>query len=164
MAFSVVAIGIIVLRRTHPDLERPFKIPGYPVTPILTVVFCAYIMWGLSAITWVIFLTWIAIVLLYYFAVGRRRQAEQLHLARGDRRARRATGRRMTFIVGYSPWHRIEASSTSPHNPAPIPSRSGSSWWCRTPGPRRSPGTPTASSGSGLHSRVRMPSTKPNAC
>jgi basic amino acid/polyamine antiporter, APA family len=72
MAFSVVAIGIMVLRRTHPDLERPFKIPGYPVTPILTVLICAYIMWGLAAITWVIFLSWIAIVLLYYFAVGRR--------------------------------------------------------------------------------------------
>jgi amino acid transporter len=72
MAFSVVAIGIMVLRRTHPNLERPFKIPGYPVTPILTVLICAYIMSGLAAITWVIFLTWIAIALLYYFAIGRR--------------------------------------------------------------------------------------------
>jgi basic amino acid/polyamine antiporter, APA family len=72
MAFSVVAIGIMVLRRTHPHLERPFKIPGYPVTPILTVVVCAYIMWGLAAITWVIFLVWIAIVVIYYFAFGRR--------------------------------------------------------------------------------------------
>ena len=71
MAFSVVAIGIIVLRRTHPDLERPFKVPGYPVVPILTVLVCLYIMWGLAAITWVIFLTWIAIVLIYYFSYGR---------------------------------------------------------------------------------------------
>ena len=72
MAFSVVAIGIIVLRRTHPDLERPFRIPGYPVTPILTVLVCAYIMWGLSAITWIIFVTWIAIVVIVYFLYGRR--------------------------------------------------------------------------------------------
>jgi amino acid transporter len=72
MAFSVVAIGIMVLRRTHPGLERPFKIPGYPVTPILTVVVCLYIMWGLAAVTWIIFLTWIAIVVIFYFAFGRR--------------------------------------------------------------------------------------------
>ena len=72
MAFSVVAVGIIVMRRTHPDLERPFKIPGYPVTPVLTVAACLYILWGLSAITWVIFGTWIAVVLVVYFLYGRR--------------------------------------------------------------------------------------------
>ena len=72
MAFSVVAIGIIVMRRTHPDLERPFKVPGYPVTPILTVVICLYIMWGLPLITWVIFISWLAAVALFYFAYGRR--------------------------------------------------------------------------------------------
>lgn len=73
MAFSVVAIGIVILRRTHPDLERPFKVPGYPVTPFLTVVICAYIMWGLAPITWVIFLTWIAICIAFYMVYGRRR-------------------------------------------------------------------------------------------
>jgi APA family basic amino acid/polyamine antiporter len=67
----MVAIGIIVMRRTHPDLERPFRIPGYPVTPILTVLACLYILWGLAAITWVIFGIWIAIVLLFYFFYGR---------------------------------------------------------------------------------------------
>lgn len=72
MAFSVVAIGIMVLRRTHKDLERPFKIPGYPVTPILTVAVCVYIMAGLAAITWLIFGIWIAIVVIFYFAFGRR--------------------------------------------------------------------------------------------
>lgn len=71
-AFSVVAIGILVLRRTHPDLERPFKVPGYPVTPILTVAVCAYIMWGLSLITWVIFAIWLLICLAWYFYYGRR--------------------------------------------------------------------------------------------
>lgn len=71
MAFSVVALGIMVLRKTHPDLERPFKIPGYPVTPILTILVCFYIMYGLAAITWVIFLTWIALCLIFYFVYGR---------------------------------------------------------------------------------------------
>ncbi len=72
-AFSVVALGILILRRTHPNLERPFKVPGYPVTPVLTVLICLYIMWGLAWITWVIFLTWIAIVVLFYFIYGRPR-------------------------------------------------------------------------------------------
>ena len=72
VAFSMVAIGIMVMRRTHPNLERPFKIPGYPVTPILTVVACLYILYGLAAITWVIFAVWISIVLTFYFAYGRR--------------------------------------------------------------------------------------------
>ncbi|HRN21398.1 MAG TPA: amino acid permease, partial [Prevotella sp.] len=38
VAFSVVALGVLILRRTHPDLERPFRIPGYPVTPVLTIL------------------------------------------------------------------------------------------------------------------------------
>ena len=72
MAFSAVAIGIIVMRRTHPDLERPFKVPGYPVTPVLTVLVCGYIMWGLAGITWVIFLVWITICVAFYLFYGRR--------------------------------------------------------------------------------------------
>ncbi len=72
MAFSAVAIGIIVMRRTHPELERPFKVPGYPVTPVLTVLVCAYIMWGLAGITWLIFLIWISVCVAFYLFYGRR--------------------------------------------------------------------------------------------
>lgn len=73
VAFSVVAIGVMVLRRTHPDLERPFKIPGYPVTPILTVLACAWILIKLPGITWLIFGIWIAVVVALYFAYGRHK-------------------------------------------------------------------------------------------
>ena len=73
MAFSTVAIGVIVLRRTQPDLERPFKVPGYPVTPVLTVAACIYVLSGLAAITWVIFGTWLAVVMAFYFLWGRHR-------------------------------------------------------------------------------------------
>lgn len=72
VAFSMVAIGIMVLRRTHPDLERPFRVPGYPVTPVVTVLACAYILWGLDWRTWVIFGIWIAICVGFYFLYGRR--------------------------------------------------------------------------------------------
>ncbi|MET8702418.1 amino acid permease [Kitasatospora sp. NPDC004723] len=51
IAFSVVAIGVIVLRRTQPDLPRGFKVPGYPVVPLISVAFCAYLIRGLHADT-----------------------------------------------------------------------------------------------------------------
>ena len=73
VAFSVVAIGVIVLRRTEPDLHRPFQGARVPVTPILTVAACVYVLSGLPLITWVIFAVWLAIVLAYYFLVGRHR-------------------------------------------------------------------------------------------
>lgn len=73
VAFSVVAISVIILRRTEPGLERPFKVPGYPVTPVLTVIACAYILYGIAPLTWLIFGIWLAIVLGYYFLVGRHR-------------------------------------------------------------------------------------------
>ena len=71
VAFSTVAIGVIVLRRTQPELERPFKVPGYPVTPVLTVAACVYVLSGLAAITWVIFGVWLTIVMAFYFLWSR---------------------------------------------------------------------------------------------
>jgi APA family basic amino acid/polyamine antiporter len=75
VAFSVVAVGVIVLRRTHPNLERPFTIPGYPVTPVLAVLACVWILVKLPAITWLIFGLWLVVVLAFYFAYGRRHAA-----------------------------------------------------------------------------------------
>jgi amino acid transporter len=91
VAFSVVAIGVMVLRRTHPDLERPFRIPGYPVTPILTVLVCLWIVAELPVFTWVTFIIWVAVVVSFYFAYGRRRAVlnhvtdlEEIAEPRGD--------------------------------------------------------------------------------
>jgi len=75
MAFSTVAIGIMVLRVREPNLERPFKVPGYPVTPIITVAACGYVLSGLHGVTWLIFGTWILIVVVFYLAWGRRHAA-----------------------------------------------------------------------------------------
>jgi basic amino acid/polyamine antiporter, APA family len=72
VAFSVVALGVLVLRRTHADLERPFRIPGYPVTPVLTIAACVWILIGLPMVTWVIFIVWLGVVVAFYFAYGRR--------------------------------------------------------------------------------------------
>ena len=71
-AFIVVAVGVMVLRRTAPNMPRGFKVPGYPVTPILSVIACLYVLWGLALITWVIFIVWVAVVLAFYFFWGRK--------------------------------------------------------------------------------------------
>ena len=73
VAFSMVAIAVIVLRRTKPDLYRPFRVPFFPVTPVLTVLACAYVLSGLSLFTWVVFGIWLAVVVGYYLLVGRHR-------------------------------------------------------------------------------------------
>ena len=44
-AFIVVSLGVIILRRTQPDLPRGFKVPFYPVTPILSIIACGYILY-----------------------------------------------------------------------------------------------------------------------
>lgn len=72
VAFIVVSVGVIILRRTMPDLPRGFKVPGYPVTPILSVIACVYVLSGLSLTTYAWFLLWLLIVLAFYFLWGRR--------------------------------------------------------------------------------------------
>jgi APA family basic amino acid/polyamine antiporter len=72
VAFSVVAISLMVLRRRRPDLERPFRVPLYPVVPILTVLVCLYVLVSLRPITWVICVSWLAIVFVFYLLYGRR--------------------------------------------------------------------------------------------
>ncbi|MDO5626694.1 MAG: amino acid permease [Mobilicoccus sp.] len=71
-AFLVVAVGVMILRRRRPDLKRGFSIPGYPVTPILTVVGCLYLIVQLDALTMIGFAVWSLVVVLWYLLVGRR--------------------------------------------------------------------------------------------
>jgi APA family basic amino acid/polyamine antiporter len=69
-AFVLVAIGILVLRRTRPDLERAFTCPGVPAVPILAVLAAVYLMLNLPAATWIRFFVWMAIGFVVYFAYG----------------------------------------------------------------------------------------------
>ncbi|WP_340540811.1 amino acid permease [Nocardioides sp. GXZ039] len=75
IAFIVVATAVLVLRRTQPDLERPFRVPGYPVLPLLTIAVCVYVLSGLAAVTWIIFACWLAVVLAFYLLWGRHHAA-----------------------------------------------------------------------------------------
>jgi amino acid transporter len=74
-AFIVVSVGVIVLRVREPDLPRGFKVPGYPITPIMSVAACAYILYSLHWYTWIAFTIWLAVGLLFYLVWGRRHSA-----------------------------------------------------------------------------------------
>ena len=67
VAFTVVSIGVVVLRRTSPDLPRGFRVPGYPVVPALSVLACLYLIWGLPWETDLMFGIWLVLALVLYF-------------------------------------------------------------------------------------------------
>ncbi|MGV0791647.1 amino acid permease [Mycolicibacterium sp. XJ1819] len=71
-AFVLVSAGVLVLRRSRPDLERGFRAPGVPWLPVASIVACGWLMLNLTALTWIRFLTWMAIGVVVYFLYGRR--------------------------------------------------------------------------------------------
>ena len=71
-AFVLVNIGVIVLRRTRPDLKRGFRVPFVPVFPIIGTLLCVYLMRYLDRDTWIRFVVWLAIGVVIYFLYGRR--------------------------------------------------------------------------------------------
>ncbi len=72
LAFVLVCLGIIVLRRKRPDLPRPFKTPWVPLVPILGALMCFGLMLTLPLDTWIRLGLWMAIGLAIYFGYGRR--------------------------------------------------------------------------------------------
>jgi basic amino acid/polyamine antiporter, APA family len=69
-AFAVVCLGVLVLRRTRPDIERPFKVPLVAVVAPLGTVSAIFLMLGLPLDTWLRLFVWLAIGLVIYFAYG----------------------------------------------------------------------------------------------
>ena len=69
-AFVLVCIGVIVLRRTHPDLKRPFTMPGGILLPVLGVISCAALIAFLPWQTHLRFVLWLAVGLIIYFCYG----------------------------------------------------------------------------------------------
>ncbi|MEU2779349.1 amino acid permease, partial [Streptomyces sp. NPDC007162] len=70
-AFIVVAISVIILRNTRPDLERSFRTPWVPVLPIVSVLASLWLMLNLPAETWLRFAVWMVIGFFVYFLYGR---------------------------------------------------------------------------------------------
>jgi basic amino acid/polyamine antiporter, APA family len=70
-AFVLVSIGVVILRRTRPDLPRSFRTPLVPFVPILAVLACLWLMINLSVETWLRFVIWMVIGIVVYFTYGR---------------------------------------------------------------------------------------------
>ncbi len=71
-AFVLVSAGVMVLRRTHPDLPRSFRVPALPVIGVAAILACLWLMLNLTILTWLRFLAWMAIGVVLYFVYGRR--------------------------------------------------------------------------------------------
>jgi APA family basic amino acid/polyamine antiporter len=69
-AFVLVSVGVVILRRRRPDLERSFRTPAIYVVSTLSVLLCLYLMLNLTGGTWVRFVVWMAIGLVVYFTYG----------------------------------------------------------------------------------------------
>jgi APA family basic amino acid/polyamine antiporter len=74
-AFVIVAVGVLVLRRTNPEAPRPFRVPFSPYLPLLSLVLSAYLILSLPRLTWLRFVIWMILGVLVYFVYGYRKSA-----------------------------------------------------------------------------------------
>src|ERR1700689_2051174 len=81
LAFVIVCIAVMVLRRTNPGQARPFRTPWVPLIPILGVAFNGYMMYQLGVWNWVRLISWLIIGLVIYFSYSRHHSRVQ----KGDR-------------------------------------------------------------------------------
>jgi APA family basic amino acid/polyamine antiporter len=72
LAFAIVCISVIVLRKTKPDFHRPFRTPWVPLIPLLGAGICLLQMFSLPYDTWLRLILWMGIGFLIYFFYGRK--------------------------------------------------------------------------------------------
>jgi APA family basic amino acid/polyamine antiporter len=84
-AFTVVSVAVPVLRRTRPELPRPFRTPFSPALPILSAVLCVALMTNLSIETWLRFVAWLLVGFAIYFGYGARNRSRLLESTSADR-------------------------------------------------------------------------------
>ncbi|BBY04623.1 APC family permease [Mycobacterium seoulense] len=82
-AFVLVSAGVMVLRRTRPDLERGFRAPWVPVLPIASICACVWLMVNLTALTWVRFGVWLVVGTAIYVGYGYRHSVQGRREAEG---------------------------------------------------------------------------------
>ena len=70
-AFILVCVSVIILRKTDPDLPRKFKTPFVPLVPILGIIVCAAMIYGLGWTNWLRLFAWLAIGLVIYFGYSK---------------------------------------------------------------------------------------------
>src|SRR5437870_6498676 len=81
MAFVIVCASVLVMRRTNPQLPRPFRTPFVPAVPLLGMAMNFWMMCGLGWENWTRLFVWLAVGLVIYFSYGRKRSTMALELA-----------------------------------------------------------------------------------
>jgi basic amino acid/polyamine antiporter, APA family len=83
-AFVIVCTAVLIMRRTNPNAERPFRAPFYPVVPILGILLCLLLMFSLPVENWYRLFIWMAIGFVLYFTYShshselrKRQEAEE---------------------------------------------------------------------------------------
>jgi APA family basic amino acid/polyamine antiporter len=84
-AFVFVSAGVLVLRRKEPNRTRPFRVPLVPLTPVISIIACTYLMLQLPLKTWIFFGLWLAIGMVIYVFYGMRHSRLGRQAERGDR-------------------------------------------------------------------------------
>jgi basic amino acid/polyamine antiporter, APA family len=72
LAFVIVCTAVLIMRRTHPEVHRPFRAPWVPLTPVLGILCCLMLMFSLPAENWLRLFVWLIVGLVIYFAYGKK--------------------------------------------------------------------------------------------
>jgi len=88
LAFVIVCAAVLIMRRTHPEAERPFRCPLVPLVPILGIAFCLLLMFSLPAENWLRLIIWLLLGFIVYFGYGRHHSIMARRRAREEREGR----------------------------------------------------------------------------
>jgi APA family basic amino acid/polyamine antiporter len=83
LAFVIVCAAVLIMRRTNPKAERPFRVPFFPLTPILGIITCLLLMFSLPAENWYRLIIWMAVGFVIYFAYGYKRSVLAMQMRNG---------------------------------------------------------------------------------
>ena len=83
LAFAIVCAAVLVLRKTHPEMARPFRVPFVPFVPVAGIGCCLLLMLSLPWENWMRLGIWLGVGLLIYAGYGRKHSALRKHLAQG---------------------------------------------------------------------------------
>jgi len=75
LAFVIVCAAVLIMRRTHPEVPRPFRVAFVPLVPVLGILSCLLLMFSLPAENWLRLVIWLAVGLVIYFAYGKKHSA-----------------------------------------------------------------------------------------
>jgi APA family basic amino acid/polyamine antiporter len=81
LAFVLVCSAVLIMRKTNPHAERPFRAPFVPLLPVLGILACLLLMFSLPAENWLRLFVWLLVGFTIYFSYGRKHSRLRAHLA-----------------------------------------------------------------------------------